>query len=74
MTLTDISVKLIKENVDIFANVLVSNFNDSIETSNFPSILKDASITPVFEKGDRNCKDNYRPVRILPNVCKIFER
>ena len=55
---TDIPTKIVKENADIFANVLVSSFNDSIEKSNFPSILKNASITPVFKKGDRNSKDN----------------
>ena len=39
------------------------------------SILpKKANITPVFKKGDRNSKDNYRPVSILPNISKIFER
>ena len=56
----------------MFANVLVSNFNDSIEKSNFWFILKNATITPVFKKGDRNSKDNYRPVGILPNISKIF--
>ena len=71
---TDIPTKIVKENADIFANVLVSSFNDSIEKSNFPSILKNASITPVFKKGDRNSKDNYRSVSILPNISKIFER
>ena len=71
---TDIPTKIIKDNADIFANVLVSSFNDSIEKSNFPSILKNASITPVFKKGDRNSKDNYRPVSIPPNISKIFER
>ena len=71
---TDILTKIVKENADIFANVLVSNFNDSIEKSNFPSILKNATITPVFKKGDRDSKDNYRPVSILPNISKIFER
>ena len=45
-----------------------------MEKSNFPSILKNASITPVFKKGDRNFKDNYRPVSILPYISKIFER
>ena len=33
-----------------------------------------ANITPVYKKGERNCKDNYRPVSILSNVSKIFER
>ena len=70
----DISKKIVKENADIFANVLVSNFNDSIEKSNFPSILKNATKTPVLKKVDRNSKDNYRAVSILPNISKIFER
>ena len=61
-------------NAGISAKVLVSNFNDAIEKSNFPSILKNATITPVFKKGDRNSKDNYRPVSILPDISKIFER
>ena len=69
---TDIPTKFVKENADIFANVLVSNLNDSIEKSNFPSILKNATITPVFKKGDRNSKDNYKPVSILTNISKIF--
>ena len=71
---TSIPTKIVKENADIFANVLVSSFNDSIGKSNLPSILKSAGITPVFKKGDRNSKDNYRPVSILPNISKIFER
>ena len=45
---TDIPTKIVKQNADIFANVLVSNLNDSIEKSNFPSVLKNAIITPVF--------------------------
>ena len=47
--------------------ILLKNFN-------FPSILRNATITPVFKKGDRNSKDNYRPVSMLPNVSKMFER
>ena len=53
---TGIHTKIVKENADIFTNILVSNFNDSIEKSNFPSILKNATITPVFKKGDRDSK------------------
>ena len=35
---------------------------------------KKTNITPVFKRGDRNSKYNYKPVRILPNMFKIFER
>ena len=48
--------------------------NRKIEKSNFPSCLKKANITPVFNKSDRNSKHNYRPVSILPNISKKFER
>ena len=71
---TDIPTKIIKENADIFADILLASFNDSVEKSNFPSSLKKANITPVSKKGDRNSKDNYRPVSILPNMSKILER
>ena len=63
---TDIPSKIIKENVDIFASFLHSSFNTSVTNSEFPSVLKQANITPVFEKGERSSKDNYRPVSILP--------
>ena len=62
-----------KENVDIFASYLCGIFNQSIENYEFPSILKNANITPVFKKGYRGSKENYRPVSILSVISKIFE-
>ena len=35
---------------------------------------KNANITPVLKKGDRNSETNYRSVTILPNVSKIYKR
>ena len=32
------------------------------------------NITPVYEKGSQNSRENYRPVSILPNILKINER
>ena len=46
----------------------------SVTNSDFPSVLKQAKITPVFKKGERYSKDNYRRVNILPNVSKMFEQ
>ena len=36
--------------------------------------MKLANVTSVHKKGNRSEKDNYRPVNILPNLSKIFER
>ena len=56
------------------ADILLAGFNDSVGKSNFPYSPKKENITTVFKKGDRNLKDNYRPVSIIPNMSKIFER
>ena len=39
-----------------------------------PKELKQADIKPIYKKESRNEKENYRPVSILPNLLKIFER
>ena len=62
---SDIPSGIIKENADIFTDILHSSFKDTMYQSAFPSILRLVNITPVFKKGDRNSKKNYRLVRIL---------
>ena len=71
---TDIPRKIIKDNADISSDFLLSGFNNSIRISIFPSSFKQAIITQVFKRGDKSLKENYRPVNILPNISKIFER
>ena len=70
----DIPVKTIKENLDIVTNFVYNNFNNSLFSSNFPSYLKNANITPIFKKKDRANVENYRPVGILPNLSKVYKR
>ena len=70
----DIPFKIIKDNADIFANFILQNFNKCIIDGKFPDQLKKADVSPVFKKGNRNDKTNYRPVSILPSLSKIYER
>ena len=32
------------------------------------------NITPIFKKGSKNKRENFRPVSILPVLSKIFEK
>ena len=71
---SDVPTTIIKMYADIFAEVLYNVFNRSLEVGEFPSGMKLASVTPVHKKGSRYDKGNYRPVSILPNLSKVFER
>ena len=71
----DIPTKVIKANSDIICEVLHNNFNcNVIDNCIFPDLLKTANVTPIFKTDSRTDKKNYRPVSILPNVSKIYER
>ena len=60
--------------MDIFADFIFENLNDnSISQSVFPSALQLANITPVHKKDLKSKKDHYRPISVLPNICKIYE-
>ena len=71
---SDIPTKIVKENVDIFGNFVCTSFKNTIKSSCFYENLKYADVTPLYKKGKKDVKDNYRPVSILPNLSKIFEK
>ena len=70
----DIPINLIKENIELFSSVLSRMFNFYIDKISFPNSLKQADITPVHKKDEKNDKNNYRPVSILPSLSKTFEK
>ena len=71
---TDIPTKVIKNNSDIFADFFFLSLNNCIVSSVFPSNFKNAEITPLHKKDSKNTESNYRPVRILSNISKIYEK
>ena len=70
----EIPVKILKENVNFFAEYIYTFYNHAITTSKFSSFLKMANITPIFKRGSKNKKENFRPVSILSVLLKIFEK
>lgn len=71
---SDIPIKIIKENKDIFSRILQENYNFAVCNGLFPNELKMANVSLVHKKGDHTDKNNYGPVSILPNISKVFER
>ena len=43
-------------------------------TGVFPSVLKTAKVVPVFKKDLKLDYSNYRPISLLSNIAKIFEK
>ena len=65
--------KLLKEIVEQISTPLTKVFNLSLEEGIVPAERKEANITPLFKKGSRNKKENYRPVSLTSVVCKLLE-
>ena len=65
---------MIMEFEDFFSNFLCNNFNQCLSEGSFPNVLKIAEVHPIFKKDSRTNKENYRPVSILSNISKIYER
>ena len=57
-----------------FANFLCTSINSSIKSSLFIPCLKFVDVKPLHKKGRKDANQNYRPVRILPTLSKIYER
>ena len=71
---SDIPVKISRANENFFAEAICFYLSKSLENGKFPNCVKLANITPVFKKGARTSKNNYRPASILPVFSKIFGR
>ena len=48
-------------------------FSFCVNESKFPSIFKQANVTPAFKKDYRGSKENYRTVNILLVFAKYLE-
>ena len=65
---------LLKKFSDYFCEPIKILLNKSLCEGKFPSLLKLADVCPIFKKSDKNKCENYRPISLLSNISKFFER
>ena len=65
---------LIKDIIQYILEPLKKIFNLSIQTNTFPDNMKIAIIKPLYKTNDKQQISNYRPISLLPQISKIFEK
>lgn len=53
---------------------LVYIINECMRVGFWPSIFKDTLIIPIFKRGENTEASNYRPISLITNFTKIFEK
>ena len=70
----DPKTKIIKYANPVISVFLSHLFNLCITTGVFPDSLKIAEVIPIFKKGNTDKPTNYRPISLLSQFSKIFEK
>ena len=64
---------ILKDNSDIFNEILQELFNASIVVETFPTQIKKGEVTSVFKANDQVKKENYRSINILSAISKVYK-
>ena len=70
----DISANMVQLCGDRLSLPLKLIFENILKTGIFPDQWKEANVTPVHKKNDKQLISNYRPISLLPILAKVFER
>ena len=69
-----IDVKMLKHSAEIVCKYLSIDLNKCISEGILPRRMKKAEVIPIHKEGKKGSPSNYRPISILPNLSKIFEK
>ena len=70
-----IPFRIISSNLESISSIFADIINLSFFSGVFPSKLKEAKVIPVFKnKGSPLDAENYRPISLLSNIDKIFQK
>ena len=70
----EISVRMIKMRDNSLIIPLKLIFQNCLRHGIFPETWKRANVVPVHKKNEKNLKENYRPISLLPIFSKILEK
>jgi len=70
----NISSNLLKKYINFLVKPLTHLFNLCITQNKIPDVFKVAIITPIYKKGLTSLISNFRPISVISNVAKIFEK
>jgi len=65
--------RLLYELRNELAKPLSELFNKSLHAGYVPTDWKRANVIPIFKKGNKQNKENYRPVSLTSIICKLLE-
>ena len=67
-----IRTKILKVYSKTLSKPLAELINLSLNQGKFPAILKIAKAIPIHKRGDQSECDNYRPISLISNICKLI--
>ena len=70
----NIPANILKWAVELFVPILTKIFNKCLEEGVYPDSLKLARVIPIFKGGNQNVTTSYRPISILSQINRIFEK
>ena len=71
---SDTNTNILRKNAAFLAKYTCDDINSSIRSSKFHNELKEADIVLVHKKNSKLSKENYRPIILLQNISKVYER
>ena len=74
LRVNDVETKLIKFAKTIISPILSNLFKACITEGLYPTCLKVAEVIPIYKRGDTSNASNYRPISLLSQFDKIFEK
>ena len=66
--------RILKECAESLCILLSILFKKSLDEGIFPDLWKEAVVTAIFKKIDRQVKSNYRPISLLSCISKVLEK